>query len=246
MDGSGPDPVIRRVEGTWAQPVRELHVTGDGAGGDSNAVEGKQLVGPMQGFGKLWQKTYRVHLNAVPVRPEEVVQVWKTDFGSFWPDNNLFHAPLAGITPGEVALISGKMPGGLTLSTGVYVIYSDDLSFSYMNPEGHPWAGMITFSADELEGAVSAQVELLIRSFDPLTELGMAFGGHRMEDKIWFHTLGSVAARFGAHDAEVEKRIVCVDKKRQWDRFGNWKKSVAVYSMTKPFRRRPAVTTTGA
>ena len=28
-----------------------------------NLVEGKRLVGPVQGFGKLWQKTYKVRLD---------------------------------------------------------------------------------------------------------------------------------------------------------------------------------------
>ncbi len=45
----------------WAKPVSKLHVE-DVPAGAKNLVEGKQLVGPIQGFGKLWQKTYRVRL----------------------------------------------------------------------------------------------------------------------------------------------------------------------------------------
>ena len=230
-----PAPQARH-EGQWAQPIRALHVDGDGAGGDLRAVEGRRLVGPLQGFGKLWQKTYRVRLEGVTATPAEIIGVWKADFGSFWPSNTRFHAPLAGITPGEVALISGKGPGGVTLSTGVYVIYSDEVSFSYMNPEGHPWAGMITFSAEE-DGATVAQVQLLIRAYDPLVEIGMALGGHRMEDRIWTHTLGAVAAYAGVPDAEVTKKIVCVDRRRQWHRFGNWRRSSALYPVLRPLRR---------
>ena len=107
-----------------------------------------------------------------------------------------------------------------------------------MNPEGHPWAGMITFSADEEGGVTAAQVQLFIRSYDPLVEIGMAFGGHRMEDKIWIHTLSAVAAHFGVSDADVVKQIVCVDRKRQWKYFGNWKRSAALYPLTRPFRRK--------
>jgi hypothetical protein len=234
-DPSLPTPQARH-EGQWAQPIRALHVDGDGAGGDLRAVEGRRLVGPLQGFGKLWQKTYRVRLEGATATPTEIIGAWKADFGSFWPSGTRFHAPLAGITPGEVALISGKGPGGVTLSTGVYVIYSDEVSFSYMNPEGHPWAGMITFSAEE-DGATVAQVQLLIRAYDPLVEIGMALGGHRMEDGIWTHTLRAVAAYAGVPDAEVTKKIVCVDRRRQWHRFGNWRKSSALYPALRPFRR---------
>jgi hypothetical protein len=244
-DTERPTVPPTRAEGQWANPIRELHVSGDGAGGDVGSVEGRQLVGPLQGFGRLWQKTYRARLEGADVTPEEVITAWKADFGAFWPKSNRFHAPLAGITPGEVALISGKMPGGLTLSTGVYVIYSDEVSFSYMNPEGHPWAGMITFSADEEDGVTTAQVQLFIRAYDPLTEIGMPLFGHRIEDNMWIHTLMAVAAHFGVDDVEVDKQIVRVDKKRQWKHFGNWKKSSALYAMARPFRRKPAAPTTG-
>jgi hypothetical protein len=235
------EPPAPRAEGQWARPVTELHVNGDGGGGDARPVEGRRLVGPMQGFGKLWQKTYRVRLDGSDATPADVIGAWKADFGSFWPSSNRFHPPLAGITPGEVALISGRMPGGLTLSTGVYVIYSDEVSFSYMNPEGHPWAGMITFSAEQEDDATVAQVQLFIRSYDPLTEIGMMLFGHRIEDRMWIHTLHAVAAHFGVADAMPEKQVVCVDKKRQWRHFRNWRKSSALYPITRPFRRRRTV-----
>lgn len=229
-------PRPRPEEGQWAQPVQHLHVEGDGGGGDVRAVEGRRLVGPLNGFGRLWQKTYRVPIGP-HVTPEEVVAAWKADFGSFWPEGNRFHAPLAGITPGEVALISGKAPGGMTLSTGVYVIYTDDRSFSYMNPEGHPWAGMITFSADDDGDATSAQVQLFIRAFDPLVEIGMALGGHRFEDRIWIHTLSSVARHFGVQDPEVDKAIVRVDRRRQWRQVGNSRRSPVLYPIRRFLRR---------
>lgn len=236
-----PTPRPAAAEGQWAKPIRAFHVAGDGAGGDARSVEGRRLVGPLQGFGKLWQKTYRVRLEGATATPTEIIRVWKSDYGTFWPPSNRFHAPLAGITPGEVALISGRMPGGLTLSTGVYVIYSDEESFSYMNPEGHPWAGMITFSAEEQDGVTVAQVQLFIRAYDPLTEVSMPMFGHRIEDRIWIHMLRAIAGHFGVVDAEVTKHIVCVDDKRQWKYFGNWRKSSALYSATRPFRRKAMV-----
>jgi hypothetical protein len=46
----------RGAEGTWAKPVEVLTATGAPRGA-ANLVDGKRLVGPAQGFGKLWQKT---------------------------------------------------------------------------------------------------------------------------------------------------------------------------------------------
>lgn len=223
-----PEPV--KPAGTWAGPMTHFQA-GEGGG----SVNGRRVSGPVQGFGRLWQKTYKVTLDDIAATPEHVVAEWKAHYGEFWPEGNRFTAPLAGVTPGEVALISGKA-GGLTLSTGVLVLYADEVSFSFLTPEGHPFAGMITFSAFEEGGATTAQVQLLIRAQDPMVELGMALGGHRKEDQIWQHTLRSLATHF-ASAAAVSTNVVCVDRKRQWNRFGNVKHDALFYTLKKPFRR---------
>jgi hypothetical protein len=123
--------------------------------------------------------------------------------------------------------------GPVKLSTGVMVIYADDTSFAYMTPEGHPFAGMITFSAQTEDQGTVAQVQLLIRSNDPLYELGLMMGARRVEDRIWQHTLRALAAHFGS-TAQVEKNIVCVDRKREWKNFGNIKYN----TVFGPFRSR--------
>ena len=66
-------------------------------------VEGRRLVGPVQGFGQLWQKRYRIRLDGAAETPEEVIATWKSEFGSFWPKGNSFYGPITGIAPGEVA-----------------------------------------------------------------------------------------------------------------------------------------------
>ena len=118
----------------------------------------------------------------------------------------MFYAPLAGISPGEVALISGSLPGGVKLSTGVMVLYSDDESFSLMTPQGHPFSGWITFSAHEAEGTPVAQVQVLMRANDPLYELGLRMGGHKMEDQMWQQTLTNLARHFGMNRAGRDER----------------------------------------
>jgi hypothetical protein len=68
------------AEGRWAEPIRAFHVDGDDAGGDARSVEGRKLVGPLQGFGQLWQKTYRVRLEGATATPTEVIRAWKSNF----------------------------------------------------------------------------------------------------------------------------------------------------------------------
>ena len=48
---------------------------------------------PVQGFGKMWQKTMRVELGRAEVSPAEVISTWKAEFQRFWPERNWFYAP---------------------------------------------------------------------------------------------------------------------------------------------------------
>lgn len=227
----------RRDDENWA-PVRERFTTDGSMGRDAAAVDGRRVSGPVQGFGKLWQKTYRTAFAGVEVTPEEVVARWRERYGDFWPMGNEFYSPLAGVAPGEIALISGKV-GGLRLSTGVLVLYADATSFSFITPEGHMFGGLITFSADrDADGATNAQVQLLIRAQDPMVEIGLALGGSKKEDRIWAHVVTALAGSFGVVDPQVDRTTVCVDRHRQWRRVGNVRHDAAIAAVTRPFRRR--------
>jgi hypothetical protein len=221
----------------WASYAETLKVAGVAEGATNINVEGRRAVGPLQGFGKMWQKTYRVGLKGAEVTPVEVIKTWKENYTDFWLEGNHFYAPLAGIAPGEVALISGSMPGGVKLSTGVMVLYADEESFSLMTPEGHPFSGWITFSSFEDEGTTTAQAQVLMRANDPLYEMGLRMGGHKMEDEIWRKTLENLAAHFGV-DEPVETNVVCVDPRLQWRQYRNiWHNAgirSAIYSVTAP------------
>jgi hypothetical protein len=237
----------KRDGDAWAKPVAHLEITGVEPGSSGINVAGRRPTSPVHGFGRMWQKTYRIRLEGADVQPAEVIEVWKRDFPSFWPKGNRFFAPLAGIQPGEVAVLDLTMPGGLKLSTGVLVLYADDESFTLMTPEGHMFAGWITFSAFDDGGVTAAQAHVLMRASDPLYEMGMTLGGHRQEDRHWAHTLRSLAAAFGV-DGEVAVEAVCVDRRRQWGKAGNVWHNAGVRSgmytamapmrlMTRPFRR---------
>lgn len=216
----------------WAKRVSTLKVSDVPEGAVSVNVEGRRLTSPIQGFGKMWQKTYQVRLPRQRVAPTDLIATWKERFPEFWPKGNTFYTPLTGIAPGEVALLDMTMPGRMKLSTGVMVLYADEESFTLMTPQGHVFAGWITFSATEQEGHTVAQAQVLMRPSDPIFELGATLFGHRQEDRFWQDTLGKVAAHFGEPEAEVETNVVCVDKKRQWSKWRNVWHSSAIRSTT--------------
>jgi hypothetical protein len=209
-----------RDAANWAKAVHRLRVTEVPAGVANINVSGRRAIGPLQGFGRLWQKTYRMSLEGASVTPAEVVAVWKECFAAFWPNGSRFHAPLTGMAPGAVVLLDQLLPGHLRMSSGVLVLYADEESFTVMAAEGMPFAGWNTFSAFEADGVTVAQVQLLMRASDPLFELTMILFGHRMEDRHWHQTLRNLASHFGLTGA-VEHRTVCLDPRWQWGKAGN-------------------------
>ena len=229
-----------REKGNWARPVERL-VPSNVPDGALDTVGGKQALSPIQGFGKMWQKTYSVILRGAEVSPRDVVAVWKAEFPSFWPSSGSFYAPLTGIEPGEVALLDAPIGGGFKLSTGVFVLYADEESFTFMTPQGHVFAGWITFSAFvDGDGSTVAQAQVLMRAQDPITEIGLTLIGHRKEDAFWLATLRSLASRFDVEGAPERKKI-CVDRRRQWSRAGNVRYNVGlrapIRTATSPLRR---------
>jgi hypothetical protein len=223
----------------WAKSVSRLNVAEVPEGALNINVDGRRLTSPIQGFGKMWQKTYQLRLPADRVAPAEVIATWKERFPEFWPDGNRFYAPLTGIEPGEVALLNLTLPGRMKLSTGVMVLYADAESFTLMTPQGHMFAGWITFSATAVDGDTVAQAQVLMRASDPIYEVGLALGGHRQEDRFWQETLTRLGAHFD-HTGEVETRLVCVDGRRQWSRWRNVWHSAAIrstlFTLGAPFR----------
>ena len=226
-----------RADSNWSKPVDRLAMGSVPSSAININVDGRRLVGPVQGFGQLWQKRYEVRLDGADVTPEAVVATWKAEFGSFWPKGSRFYGPVTSLAPGEVALLNLDMPGRQTLSTGVMVIYADEESFTFMTPEGHMFAAWITFTALRQDGVTVPRIEVLLRANDPLYEVSMGLFGHKQENVFWMATLHNLAARFGV-DAQATTEQTCVDRRRQWNHAGNIRHNAAIrsgiYRMTHP------------
>jgi hypothetical protein len=224
-----PEERLQRDAGNWAQPVDRLSAAGV-AGARNDAVTGKRVSGPLQGFGQLWQKTFKVRLDGSDASPKQVISTWKERFPSFWPKSGTFYAPLAGIAPGEVALLDiAPVPGSpIKLSTGVMVLYADDESFTFMTPEGHTLSAWITFSAFRDGEVTVAQAQALERTSDPLDELAYMLGGNKMNDRFWRDTMANLARHMGVATPAVDTQVVCIDKHRQWKQARNLRNSATL------------------
>ena len=79
----------------WAKPVNRLEVKSVPEGAKGQTVHGRRLTGPLQGFGQMWQKTYRVRIDGK--NPEGSHRGVEASYGRFWPKTDRFYAPIAGI-----------------------------------------------------------------------------------------------------------------------------------------------------
>ena len=233
-----PEPSAHRSDAAnWAGKVERLEVE-KRAGVRGTNVSGRRLAGPVQGFGKMWQKTFSV--SGLSVTPEYAISEWRAHFPEFWPPGNRFAASLTGISPGEVALLDLSV-GGTKLSTGVLVLYVDERSFTFMTPQGHMFGGWITFSADNAPDGTRVEAQMLLRASDPIYEVALGLGGHRKEAAFWRETLTNLAHHLGQEKPVVEQSVVCVDSQRQWAKWRNVWYNSAVRSMgqTVSLRSRP-------
>jgi hypothetical protein len=243
-----PPPSENRKDrdSAWSPPVSRIKVTGAPAGARNLNVEGRQLVSPLQGFGQMWQKTFKVRLSGVSMSPVEVMQIWKEHFPDFQPPENRFYPTMLGIKPGETLLIEAKVPALpgtpsiLPVSTGVIVLYADDEMFTVMNPQGHPLSGWNTFSAYEEDGFVVAQAQEQSRASDPMYEFFFRFfGSSGQQDKIWIHVLNSLADYLGAK-GQVTVSKTLIDPQVQWSQAKNiWHNAAirtVIYVLATPLR----------
>jgi hypothetical protein len=240
-----PNPKELR-QAAWANPVDHITVRDVPVGATNLNVDGRQPASPLQGFGQMWQKTFRVRLSGVALTPSEVMAFWMANFQKFQPAENTFYPSLAGIKPGEVLLITAKvpplpgLPSFLPVATGVMVLYADETTMTVMTPEGHPEAGWNTFSVSEEDGAVVAQCQSLCRPSDPIYEVFNRFlGASSQQDRIWTHVLVSLAEHFGVR-GQVTMTKVLIDPQVQWKQARNiWQNAAirtVIYLLASPVR----------
>lgn len=228
MDNLNQDTTTKsHPENAWAPPTPRIKVTGAPENAKNLNVEGRQPASPLQGFGQMWQKTFKVHLPGIDMTPIQVMDIWKANFPSFQPPENRFYPTMSEITPGEVLLIEAKvpplpgLPSILPVATGVMVLYADPETFTVMCPEGHPLAGWNTFSTYEEDGVVVAQVQEQSRASDPLYEFFNRFlGSSAQQDNIWIHVLTALADHLGIN-GDVSKTKTLIDPSVQWSAIKN-------------------------
>ena len=220
----------------WSKPVVTLTVPEMPPQALNRNMQGRQVVGPVDGFGQLWQKTYRLVIDRPGLTPQKVIKALKQNLPAFQPPYNRFYPSPRGIAPGEVVAIDSSTPGG-PVSTGVLVLYADDVSFTFMTPQGHPESGWVTFSAFEENGKIIAQIIGLARANDFVYEVAFHAVGSKMQVNTWKTVLASLA-KYLEIPADVTVEPVCIDKHLQWSQTGNvWYNAQIRTLFYVPFRR---------
>jgi hypothetical protein len=193
-------------------------------------VEGREVILPVQGFGQLWRKRYRVWFTSEKTE-DEVLGDWREHFDELWPVSQDFYEPPDGIKPGGVAVARIQL-SGMPLVAGLRVIDSGSQAFTLGTTEGHMFAGLIRFSVEREGAHLIAEVQATLRASDPLYEAGLMMGGDRREDAFWRQTLRRVARRYGEF-SRLEQEHRLIDGERRWAGIRNLRYNAAVLT---PFR----------
>lgn len=215
--GDKSTPLVNAIN--WAKPVSELFVPFTPNEARNLNVNGLRAVGPVNGFGRLMEKVFRLHINDPTITAEKAIAALKENFPLFQPKSNRFYPSSVGIQAGEIVLIDAMTPGG-PVSTGVRVLYADERSFTFNTPQGHPECGFVSFSGEETDHGLVIQIVGLARASDPLYELAFILMGSRVQTRIWIHVLASLAAYLGV-PADITFQEQCVDNRLLWSQVRN-------------------------
>ncbi len=205
---------------SWAKPVSELFVPEMPKEARNLNVNGLRAVGPVNGFGRLCQKIFRLHIDDPAISPEQAIEALKENFPSFQPSFNRFYPSPGGIQAGEIVLIDSSTPGG-PVSTGVMILYADERSFTFNTPQGHPECGFVSFSAQRSSEGTIVQILGLARASDPVYEAAFRLVGSKIQTRIWTHVLTSLALHLGV-PADITFDQECMDTDLRWSQI--WKR----------------------
>ena len=211
--------ITERDRTNWAKPLSKITVAEVPNGATNLNVENRRAVGPVEGFGQMWEKIYQQSLAGLKITPLEAIKFMKENFPQLQPPQNRFYPTAAGIQPDEVVFIDSSTPGG-PVHTGVLILYSDDESFTFITPQGHPESGWVSFHAFEQNQGTVVQIIGLARANDPVYEMAFRLVGAKFQERIWRHVLSSLATHLGV-DPQVNVMKTCVDKKMQWSEMTN-------------------------
>lgn len=213
----------------WAKPVEKLRVTKVPGSISSLNVEGRHAVGPIKGFGQMWEKTYELRFSNAKKTPFEIAATMKENFVRFQPPQNNFYPSPAGIVAGETVLIRSSVKG-IPILTGVLVSYADDVSFTFMTPQGHPESGWVTFRVFKEVGETVCQIQGLARANDPLYEIAFRLHGSEFQEATWKHVLGSLARHLDV-DGPVTMKKRLIAPKLQWSQMGTIRHNAQLWTL---------------
>jgi hypothetical protein len=147
------------------------------------------VAGPAPGFGRMWEKTYTMTVEGVA--PRAAIAPWRESFP--WP-----------------------LPLLRRRGRGVSVLHAGAESVTVSTLATEPLAGWVTVSAERAGPLTDVRVQVLTRARDPLSELALALGGHRRQDRFWVAVLTALAAHLALPDPPVTIRGVCLDSRHRW------------------------------
>ncbi len=89
-----------RDAGNWAERVEGLKVGKAPSQARNINVEGRRVASPIQGFGQMWQKTYRIQLADIDHHLAEILKDWQKHFAAVPTTGKSFPPARVGDQPG--------------------------------------------------------------------------------------------------------------------------------------------------
>ena len=138
---TNPSNQPRNAE-SWAKPVDRMDVGSLPNDAINLNVQGRRPTSPLQGFGQMWQKTYRIELDGPALPPAEIIKVWKARFPEFWPKGNRFYGPMTG---------TERVFGAVAAAESIKALFGYTASGEITASPEHPVRALFSKFIEEIE-----------------------------------------------------------------------------------------------
>jgi NADH dehydrogenase len=149
---------------------------------------------PETGVGSLERKRFWADFSGTTMSPQELMTLFKTRINEVMPID--FSAePDAPRHVEEGATLSARLPGRGNIQVRVQECEPDRVTFSTI--EGHPLAGIVTFSARQAGPLLRFTVETLSRPANTVDWVAISLAGRWLQDLTWQNVVGNMARLSG-------------------------------------------------
>jgi uncharacterized protein YbjT (DUF2867 family) len=151
---------------------------------------------PDEGVGRLQRRRFRVDIQGADLDAASMCADFRENFAEIVPFDAAAE-PGAATRLDEGSALTLDLPARGHVQVRVEDASTDSITLATL--EGHPLAGIVRFSFDDMDDTVRFTINVVERPASRIDQVAMALGGSAAQKRTWIATAEAVCQRAGGH-----------------------------------------------